>query len=65
MHENPLLSNCPVCGAQVTMPGDVVKGELLACDDCDTELEVVALGPVELQETPEAGEEDDWGSLDA
>ena len=48
------MSECPVCGAEVEIGSDVVKGELLECDDCGTELEVVAVDPVKLQEAPEA-----------
>jgi len=38
---------------------DVVKGELISCADCGTELEVKSLGPVVLGEAPQ--EEEDWG----
>ena len=53
------MSECPVCGAEITLADDVVKGELLECDDCGSELEVVSLKPVTLEEAPEA--EEDWG----
>jgi len=53
------MSECPVCGAEITLADDVVKGELLECDDCGSELEVVSLEPVTLEEAPEA--EEDWG----
>ena len=36
-----------------------VVGELMSCDDCGCELEVLGLKPVSLGEAPEA--EEDWG----
>jgi len=53
------MSECPVCGAELSLADDVVKGELIECDDCGTELEVINLNPVELAEAPET--EEDWG----
>jgi alpha-aminoadipate carrier protein LysW len=53
------MSECPVCGAEITVANDIVKGELLECDDCGSELEVVSLEPVTFEEAPEA--EEDWG----
>ncbi len=53
------MSECPVCGGEITLAGDTVTGELLECDDCGSELEVTSLDPVELDEAPEA--EEDWG----
>jgi alpha-aminoadipate carrier protein LysW len=53
------MSECPVCGAKLALSDDLVKGELLECDDCGTELEVIGLAPVVLKEAPEA--EEDWG----
>ena len=52
------MSECPVCGADIN-PTDPVKGELLECDDCGTELEVTGVDPLTLKEAPEA--EEDWG----
>ena len=56
MNEHPALGDCPVCGVRLTLSCDLVKGELLECGDCGTELEVMGLGPVELKRTPEAEE---------
>ena len=56
MSERPSLGNCPVCGARLELSCDLVKGELLECDECGIDLEVISLGPVELKETPEADE---------
>jgi alpha-aminoadipate carrier protein LysW len=55
-----VVSECPVCGGSVEIPGDVMLGELLDCADCASELEVTSLEPaVALTEAPIAGE--DWG----
>ncbi len=50
---------CPVCGAAVALPADVIKGEVLACDDCGAELELLSMDPLRLEEAPEVAE--DWG----
>ena len=53
------MHECPVCDAQVTISGDPVEGELLECEDCGTELEILAVDPITLGEAPDA--EEDWG----
>jgi alpha-aminoadipate carrier protein LysW len=53
------MGECPVCGANVPVGPDAVVGELLACPECGTELEVTSLKPVGLSEAPQ--EEEDWG----
>ena len=51
------MAECPVCGAEVTLASNVEEGEIIACDDCGSELEVT--GKDSLQEAPQ--EEEDWG----
>ncbi|MEZ4570773.1 MAG: lysine biosynthesis protein LysW [Thermomicrobiales bacterium] len=46
------------CGAELDL-ADVVEGEIVQCEDCGAELEVVSLDPVKLELAPE--EEEDWG----
>ena len=53
------MATCPVCDADVDIADDTVVGELMTCDDCGCELEVLALKPAKLGEAPEA--EEDWG----
>ena len=53
------MSQCPVCDADVTLGDDLVVGELLECDECGSELEIVSTYPLKIQEAPEA--EEDWG----
>ena len=51
--------DCPVCGGGVEPSEELVLNELLDCGECATELEVVSLDPLRLEEAPEAAE--DWG----
>jgi len=53
------MAECPVCGAEIELAPDTVKGELLECPECGAELEVVSVKPFKLAEAPE--EEEDWG----
>lgn len=53
------MSECPVCAAEVTVANDAISGELLVCEDCGAELELINVDPVELAEAPAA--EEDWG----
>ena len=39
---------CPECDADVHVDTDADKGDVVACEECGTELEVVGLDPVEL-----------------
>jgi alpha-aminoadipate carrier protein LysW len=50
---------CPVCEADVPVPGDAIVHELVDCGDCATELEIASLSPPLLKEAPQ--EEEDWG----
>ena len=53
------MSECPTCGAEITLASDTVVSELLECPDCGSELEVTSLDPASLAEAPET--EEDWG----
>lgn len=53
------MMECPVCGGEVDISSDTVVNELLDCGECASELEVVSLDPVRLDEAPEVAE--DWG----
>jgi lysine biosynthesis protein LysW len=39
---------CPMCGAAMQVPTNAEVGDLVYCDQCDAELEVVSLKPLEL-----------------
>ncbi len=53
------MHECPVCEAEVAISADPVEGELLECEECGIELEILALDPITLGEAPDA--EEDWG----
>ena len=53
------MSECPVCAAEIEVAKDAMAGELLVCEDCGAELELIGIDPVELAEAPSA--EEDWG----
>jgi alpha-aminoadipate/glutamate carrier protein LysW len=48
-----------VCEAKVSLTEPVRLSEIVQCADCSTELEVVGLDPVRLDQAPEI--EEDWG----
>jgi alpha-aminoadipate carrier protein LysW len=39
---------CPECDAEVHVDTDADKGDIVSCEECGTDLEVVGLDPVEL-----------------
>ena len=53
------MGTCPECGASVDLDFDVVEGEIITCEECGAELEVISANPLELALAPE--EEEDWG----
>jgi len=54
-----VVVKCVVCDGEVQLSDDVIEGELLTCPDCGSELEVVSLAPLSVEEAPEVQE--DWG----
>lgn len=50
---------CPECEADVHVDTDADKGDIIACDDCGVQLEVVGLDPVELDIVEEESLDDD------
>jgi alpha-aminoadipate/glutamate carrier protein LysW len=49
---------CPECSAEIEDQGFEL-GEIIVCDECGSELEVVGVDPLRLEHAPE--EEEDWG----
>ncbi len=46
---------CPECSEDVYVDADSEQGDIVSCDDCGTDLEIVGLDPIEL----DVHEEDD------
>ncbi len=49
---------CPECSEDVYVDADSEQGDIITCDECGTELEVVGLDPIEL-DIYEASDKDD------
>ena len=52
-------TQCPYCDGELVLAEDIVKDELLECNDCGTELVVASLEPISIEEAPQV--EEDWG----
>ena len=53
---------CPECEADVHVDTDADKGDIVSCEECGTDLEIVGLDPVELdivEDDEEDFDEDD------
>jgi len=56
MSQNAL---CIICDAELALDSQTVKDELIECEECGTELVVVSLDPIVIEEAPQT--EEDWG----
>jgi alpha-aminoadipate carrier protein LysW len=58
--EEPAMPSCPECDNELDIEVDEVEeGDVVACDECGTEFEVVGVEPLELARVEEDLEEDD------
>ena len=39
---------CPECSEEVYVDADSEQGDVVSCDECGTDLEIVGLDPIEL-----------------
>ena len=53
------MTECPVCGSEIVLEGKYQKNEIIDCETCGAELEIIKLDPLTLEEAPE--EQEDWG----
>lgn len=53
-----MKANCPECDAEIEMQKPM-RGEIVVCPDCGTELEVTSENPLTFDLAPQ--EEEDWG----
>ncbi len=49
---------CPECDADVHVDTDADKGDIVSCEECGTDLEIVGLDPVELDIVEEDFDDD-------
>lgn len=52
-------TSCPECDADIEIADNVVMGEIVPCEECGVELEIMSVDPLELEPAPEI--EEDWG----
>lgn len=54
------MTSCPECENELDIDVDEVEeGDVVACDECGTEYEIVGVEPLELSKVDEGLEEDD------
>ena len=53
------MAECPECGSDIAEDTTYEEGEIIDCEDCGIELEVIAIEPLDFALAPE--EEEDWG----
>lgn len=54
---------CPECSEDVYVDPDSEQGDVISCDECGTDLEIVGLDPIEL-DIHEEGDLDDFDDED-
>lgn len=59
-------TQCPVCFSDVIIEAGSAEKDLISCLNCDAELEIISLQPLQLDQLKEeSGEEDDgWQPAD-
>ncbi|HUJ39549.1 MAG TPA: hypothetical protein VLW54_03305 [Candidatus Acidoferrales bacterium] len=59
------MVRCPECGGVLDLEEDEVEeGEILSCPECEVELEVVAVSPVQVNVLSEEDEESSNGDAE-
>jgi alpha-aminoadipate carrier protein LysW len=53
------MVECIECAAELELAPDVEVSEIVVCQDCGAEFEVMGLEPITLELAPEV--EEDWG----
>jgi alpha-aminoadipate carrier protein LysW len=58
--EEAAMTSCPECESELDIELDEVEeGDVVACDECGTEYEVVGVEPLELSRVEEEYDEDE------
>ncbi|MDQ3040854.1 MAG: hypothetical protein M3R11_00560 [Acidobacteriota bacterium] len=55
---------CPECSEDIYVDADSEQGDVVSCDECGTDLEIVGLDPIEL-DVHEENDADDFKEDDA
>lgn len=50
---------CPECSEDVYVDAESEQGDIISCDECGSDLEIVGLDPIELDIHDETGGDDD------
>ena len=59
------MASCPECESDLDIELDEVEeGDVVSCEECGTEYEVVAVDPLELTRVGEDDEEEDEDYMD-
>lgn len=54
------MTSCPECESELDIDVDEVEeGDVVACDECGTEYEIVGVEPLELSKVEEGIDEDE------
>ena len=54
------MTSCPECENELDIELDEIEeGDVVACDECGTEYEIVGVEPLELSRVEDAVDEDD------
>ncbi|MBU7043665.1 MAG: lysine biosynthesis protein LysW [Theionarchaea archaeon] len=53
------MIECIICGGELSIPPETELNEIIMCQDCGSELEVISIHPYRIEQGPE--EEEDWG----
>lgn len=54
---------CPECDEEIYVDAESEQGDVVSCDECGTDLEIVGLDPLEL-DVYEEGDFDDYDEED-
>lgn len=56
-------TTCPECSEEVYVDADSEQGDVISCDECGTDLQIVGLDPIEVDVSD--GDDDDFKDDDA
>jgi alpha-aminoadipate carrier protein LysW len=63
--EEAAMTSCPECESELDIELDEIEeGDVVACDECGTEYEVVGVEPLELSRVEEDLDEDEEDFVD-